>query len=239
MDLQTLVGAIGRHRIAVLLVLVATAVAVVQVPRGISSEYEAVGSVVLLSPSSVPSGTGEDVNVNPWARFGPTEAAAAAALTQVLRSPSRRELVVGDGELVKTYDIGTNAANGAIIDIRVIGATEASTLAAFDVALQTLERELEGRQEASGAEPPTWLRADVLTRPEGATELPGAATRAMAAVGAIGVIAAASAAIVLDTLGNARRRRASLAAGAQDQRTADAEDLAPGELRVLKQREQG
>ena len=105
MDVEMVVGALRRHWWASLLTMALTVVAIAVVPRQISSEFQVVGDVILLSPSAVDNGAA-DVQVNPWSRFGGAEAGAAAALVTVMNGASlKHELVVGE---VKQIDVGIN-----------------------------------------------------------------------------------------------------------------------------------
>jgi hypothetical protein len=206
MDIETLLAVIRRHWLAVVAVLAVTVVASFQVRDHVSSEYEVRGNMILLPPPTVPSNIGGDVDVNPWARFG-AEAGAAAALVEVLQSDVNTAEVLDD-PAVTMYAVGINPRNGAIIDITVRASRVESAGDAYQRALDVLTTELDTRQEASGAPKSTWMKADVLTRPQSAKELPGSKMRAMLGVGLLGVLASVSLAVALDTVIGARRRSA-------------------------------
>lgn len=207
MDVETLLGAIRRYWAAVLAVLLMTLVAVVVVPSRITAEYEAEGAVVLLSPSTIQGNLGEEVNVNPWSRFGGAEAGAAAAIVAILGAGTVEKRLIEEYPDVTSFVVSINPSNGAIIQLAVRAETAESALAAYDQAFDMLETELAARQRQSGAEEETWLQAQVLTQPDGAEEFPGSETRAMLAVAALGVVAAVSAAVMLDTVVTPRRRQ--------------------------------
>lgn len=220
MDVETLLGAIRRYWAAVLAVLLMTLVAVVVVPSRITAEYEAEGAVVLLSPSTIQGNLGEEVNVNPWSRFGGAEAGAAAAIVAILGAGTVEKQLIEEFPDLTSFAVSINPSNGAIIQLAVRAGSGESALAAYDRAFAVLEAELATRQRQSGAEEETWLQAQVLTQPDGAEEFPGSETRAMLAVAALGVVAAVSAALMLDTVVTPRRRSragatAAVAAGQQ------------------------
>jgi uncharacterized protein involved in exopolysaccharide biosynthesis len=206
-DLEQLLAIVRRHVWACTAVLVLTVVAMAMVPGRVAPDYEMTGNVILLSPSTLATGiSDEEVEVNPWSRFGGAESGAAAALSEVLRSERALEIVAAD-ERVESFVAAVNAGNGAIINLTVRASSAEASVAAYDKALKLLTDELAARQQAAGATPATWLRAEVLTRPDRPEELPGSTKRVMLAVGGLGVVAAVSLAIALDTVVTSRRAR--------------------------------
>jgi hypothetical protein len=206
MDFERLLAVLGRHWRAVLVVLVVTAGAVMLVPSRVAPDYEVSGSAIVLSPAAVQDGTDTETLLNPWARVSMAETGAAAALVQVLNSEQVAEVVLADRE-VTSYTVTGNPANGAIVDIAVVGRSEASALMGFDAVLDRLHSELGTQQEVTGAPADTWMVANPLTRPTRAAEEPGSQTRAMVAVALLGAVAAIGVAIVLDVVVEPRRQR--------------------------------
>ncbi len=223
MDYRKLLAVVRRYWVAVFAVLVLTAVAVVLVPAHISPDYDARGTVILLSPSTATdSSTGQNVGINPWSRFGASgEGVAATAIIEVLQSKAVEEVVLDD-DAVQEYSITANpGGNGAILDISVLASTDDAAVAAFDLIVDRLAAELESRQEAAGAPADTRLESNVLTRPDSALELQGSRTRAMLALVVLGAIAAVAVAVALDTLFAGRRDRAADGSPASTQATDD------------------
>lgn len=225
MDLKRVLNAMRRYWFAVVGVLILTAVAVALVPRNIAADYEAQGSVIILSPSTVEdSSTGEVVGVNPWSRFGSSgEGVAATAVIEVLQS-GPFEAQIMDDPAIDEYIVEINpGSNGAIIDITVRATDPDAALEAFDQIVERIIFELGARQEAAGAPEATRLSAEVLTRPEEPTELLGSRSRAMLALGVLGLLASVAVAVGLDALRGGSDRAAKRDAGSGDEAVAGGE----------------
>lgn len=207
MDIETVLGATRRYWFAVLAMLLVTVFAVAIVPKRIMAEYEAKGSVILLSPSTVEGSAGERVDVNPWSRFGSAEAGAAAAIVTILGTGAVEDQFIDNDKDVTLFSVGINQSNGAIIQLAVRASDPASALETYDKALALVDKELQERQEAAGAAESTWLRAEVLTRPSSAEEFPGSKTRAMLALAVLGMVASVALAVALDVVVTPRRKR--------------------------------
>ncbi len=207
MDFRRVVGIVRHYWVAALGVLVLTAVAVLLVPRNVSPSFEATGSIILLTPSTVDGGNGEQVDVNPWSRFGGgAEGVASTAIIEVLTSKSTEAQVMAD-DAVQEYTVVLNpGGNGAIIDISVTATNPEAAIGAYQLVSDLLVAELDDRQEQSGTPKSTWLRAQPLTTPTAAIELEGSEKRAMIAVAALGVVAAVALAVALDALATFRSR---------------------------------
>ena len=202
MDFRRLFAAVKRFWLVVLGILVLTVLAVALVPSNISPDFEARGTALILSPSTVENtDTGEEIGINPWSRFGASgEGVAATAMIEVLESKAFEQEVMAD-DAVKEFTVTPNpGGNGAILDISVLASEASSALDGFDLIVDRLVQELDTRQEAAGAPVETRLKAEVLTKPAKATELRGSQTRAMLAIAVLGVIAAVAAAAALDTI---------------------------------------
>lgn len=202
MDFRRLFAAVKRFWLVVLGILVLTVLAVALVPSNISPDFEARGTALILSPSTVENtDTGEEIGINPWSRFGASgEGVAATAMIEVLESKAFEQEVMAD-DAVKEFTVTPNpGGNGAILDISVLASEASSALDGFDLIVDRLVQELDSRQEAAGAPVETRLKAEVLTKPAKATELRGSQTRAMLAIAVLGVIAAVAAAAALDTI---------------------------------------
>ncbi|MEZ5349722.1 MAG: hypothetical protein R2714_11010 [Microthrixaceae bacterium] len=202
MDFRRLFAAVKRFWLVVLGILVLTVLAVALVPSNISPDFEARGTALILSPSTVENtDTGEEIGINPWSRFGASgEGVAATAMIEVLESKAFEQEVMAD-DAVKEFTVTPNpGGNGAILDISVLASEASSALDGFDLIVDRLVQELDSRQEAAGAPVETRLKAEVLTKPAKATELRGSQTRAMLAIAVLGVIATVAAAAALDTI---------------------------------------
>ena len=232
MDFERLLAIIGRHWRAVAIVLVVTVVAVLQVPGRVHPDFKVVGSAIVLSPPNLAAQGDATTLVNPWARLSTAETGAAAALVQVLDSDNVVAEITSD-PAVSEYTVAGNAANGAIIDISVVASEEVSALTAFDAAFERLQTELRDRQRLTGAPSETWLAADLLTRPDRAEQQPGSQTRAMLAVGVLGVVAAICMAVALDVVIEPRRQRRAAAAAPPVEEPVAAEPPVPVAPAVL------
>lgn len=207
MDLRYVVKVMLRHWVIVPLTLVATGIAAVMLAGRVQPDYQADTSVVLLSPSSIQGPEGEEVQVNPYTRFGSTERVTATALVNVvLGQEFARELE--EAGVTGTYSVFINpSAGGAILDLRVTTDSPDRTLRELAVLRERLQAELAERQEQAGAPARTWIRTDVLAAPLEATPLSGSKTRVILAVVLLGGGAAVSLAFIAESLSSRARRK--------------------------------
>lgn len=226
MDFGKILAAIRRFWPVVLAVLILTGIGVASVPSNIAPEYEASGTVILLSPSTEGDKvTGKVVAVNPWSRFGASgEGVAGTALIELLESAPFEERIMAN-DAVEEYDVAPNpGGNGAILDISVLASNGEAALDTYDLIVDRLVSELDSRQEAAGAPVEKRLRAELLTDPSEATELLGSQIRAMAAIGLLGAFAAVALAVALDTI---RPRREPAESPSDEAETLDDPDAEP------------
>lgn len=201
MDLLQLLKLLVRQWVVVLLTLLTTAAAAIGLSGQVQPEYNADGSVVLLS-SVRPDGAVSALN--PWERFGTSQQVAAQALLSVMRSEAfdRRAAAAG---ITDEFDVLISpTGGGAIIDLSVKGKDNQAVVAELSLLKDALQKELAGLQERSGAPPNSWLTADVLSFPLEATVLTGSKKRAIAGIGLLGTAIAVGLALISD--GHVSRR---------------------------------
>lgn len=212
MDLLTALKILARQWPVVLTGLVLTVVGVFQVGSMVAPQYEAKGTVLLLSPGA---------NANPYLDFGPNLEVAADALMVVVQSPVGGEKLAADGA-TGTYSL--ERVSGPLIDISASAGSADEASRTVDLVVAALQTELETAQ--STADPSQRITLNELTQPVPEAKL-GSRIRAQAAVGALGLVLTVSAGLTVDALRRQRReRRARKAAEAGD--TSSSPSASPG-----------
>lgn len=201
--------AIVRRQWRIVIAVVAVAgIAMVTLPGDVESAWRADGNVVLLSSATAESAAGGRVEVNPWSQFGNTQAIAASALVELMRSADVKQTIESDPAIV-TYGVGINPnGSGAIIDLTVTAATAEKAMSAWADLASRVERNLRSLQRATGAPETTWLTLGSLTTPTKAEELPASNMRAIGAIGVLGLAAALAAALGADKVASLMGERA-------------------------------
>ncbi len=214
MDLLTAIKILVRQWPVVVTGLVLTVVAVIQVGGMVAPQYEAKGTVLLLSPGA---------NANPYLDFGPNLEVAADALMVVVQSP------VGATNLEAAGAAGTfklERVSGPLIDISATAASKDEASRTVDLVVTALEGELTTAQEA--AAPEQRITLTELTEPVPQQKL-GSRIRAQAAVGALGLALTVSAGLTVDALRRQRRERRAARAERAERDWNDPDAPGPGE----------
>jgi len=205
MDLRTVSGVVRRHRRAAAVALVLTVVAAVYVGKSIKPNYEAKATWIFLSSSRTETPDGKTQEVNPFTSLGNAEAAVSTAVYTVTQS---------DGWALRMKVAGATGSyefqplSEVINQLTVTDDTAAGAMKTLDTGLRLVKQELARRQQAAGAPAGSLIGMDILSRSATADELSGSSKRAMAAVGAIGLVLAVSLAFLLDAEPVARKLRA-------------------------------
>ena len=192
MDLLTALKILARQWPVVLAGLVLTVVGVMQVGSMVAPQYEAKGTVLLLSPGA---------NANPYLDFGPNLEVAADALMVVVQSPVGVEKLAADGA-TGTYSL--ERVSGPLIDISASAGSADEASRTVDLVVTGLQSELETAQAT--ADPSQRITLNELTQPVPEAKL-GSRIRAQAAVGALGLVLTVSAGLTVDALRRQRRER--------------------------------
>lgn len=206
MDVLDWLRSLRRQWFVALLMVLITAGAVYGTTILVTPRYETSGTLLLLGPNSYVDVDGQDVAINPFARYGGSgEAVTAATLVAVLMSPSSlRE--AEEGGFPGEYVVSNSPFVAGAIDIVVTSDTPEDSLEGLGMVIDDLQDRLLESQVEAGAPESSLIGSSVLTRSEEAQSLDGAQLRAMAVTAALGVALAVLLARGVDL---ARRRRRS------------------------------
>lgn len=153
--------------------------------RETTGDYAAVGSVLLVRA--------QDVSPR-----NPVSASQSQAtlLAEILRGQRSQAAVAREGG-VGSYQLEADDRQ-PLLRVRVTGGDEARVLQTVDALLTVLNGELTARQEQAGVPPELRVSASPLVLPEGAARDSGSPSRAGLGVLALGVVVAATLAVVVD-----------------------------------------
>jgi hypothetical protein len=213
LDLRALAKLVGRHWLAVFLVLVLTGAAVTAVVRAVEPIHRASGSLLLLGPNqrAVPLTEEEGAPStapfhNPYTGFDRSLDTTAVVLAGVLSHDAVLDrLRAGD----LSDDISVEVAQGGpILAVDAEDPDASRAIATVEALFAAASQELDRRQEAVGAPSELRIRTEVLTTPDRAERLNVDRNRAIAAMVVLGLAAAVGTAMVVDRFARWRRRRA-------------------------------
>jgi hypothetical protein len=173
-------------------------VAAAVVGSSVASSYEARSSLLLVAPPVQLNQEGEDVPTNPFLLSGQAERIAASSALVVTESVYWAELMKAEGA-GGTYEY-VMRPEAPIIEITTGGATAAQALQTLDVATRLFEERFEENQLAAGSPDDRLIASDTLTSTDQPVELVGSKIRTSLAVFVLGLIATASAVVVLGAL---------------------------------------
>ncbi|MGJ7442292.1 hypothetical protein [Aquipuribacter sp. MA13-6] len=177
----------NRWVVSTVMVLV-TAGCVFGVSLLVLPRYEASASLLLLGPNSYVDQQGDDIRVNPYARFGGAgEGVTGTTLIAVLMSPQVMREAVADG-FPGEYELAFNpSGGGAIIDITVTADSPEESLRGVEMMVATAQETLMTQQTEAGAPEESLVNASLLTQSEEAESLDGAKIRAMGVTAVFGL----------------------------------------------------
>lgn len=201
MDLLTALRILARQWPVVVIGLVLTAVGVVQVGAMVAPQYEAKGTVLLLSPGA---------GVNPYLEFPAGLEVTADALVVGLQTESGVEQAEAAGA---TGVYSLERTTGPLVDITAHAGSDAEATATIDAVVERMRAELVRYQEDSAAD--QQITVEVLSAPTAAPKT-GSRIRAQAAVFAVGLVATVSAGMALDAFRRQRREARARRDGTTD-----------------------
>ena len=200
-DLLTALRILARQWPVVVIGLVLTVVGVVQVGAMVAPQYEAKGTVLLLSPGA---------GVNPYLEFPAGLEVTADALVVGLQTESGVEQAEAAGATgVYTLERTT----GPLVDITAHAGSDAEATATVDAVVERMRAELVRYQVDSAAD--QHITVEVLSAPTATAKL-GSRIRAQAAVFAVGLVATVSAGMAVDAFRRQRREARARRNGAVD-----------------------
>ncbi len=173
------------------------------------TSYQATGQLLLLLP---PQASGSDAPTNPYLNLHPGLDTAAALIASTMNTPESQRSVAAGGHTAQ-YDIALSPDSGPLLVITTEAADPQQAIATRDEVINRLQVEL-ARIQAEENAPKRQL---IHTRTNGtfneAEVLTGDRTRAVAAVGAAGLLLTLMVVVAWDRI--AIRRRAARAAAAE------------------------
>lgn len=221
MDLETMVGAILRHKIISVAVILATFAALAGVYLTSEPVYQARSSLVMIPPAppteeeaNDPALEGRD---NPYARFGDLSIVAAIVSAKLMGQVTRDELAAQGVD--PRYEIGPSDRFGAgrpVVDVLSYGSSNDAALEDNEFLVAAFNDDLEAVQAEENTLPRFMLTTRAVDIPSRAEPQLTSRLRSLFAVAALGALALLTAISIADTLGprsrNATqggRRRAS------------------------------
>lgn len=205
MDFLTAVKVVVRRWYVVLPVMLVSAVITAGVVQNVPPAYQSAGSVLLASPGMAREDGAPAIN--PFANIDYSSSVVAGIVAQLMESKEVRERLVEAGA-DPDYIVGTpTGSNAPVLGIESTAATAELSVQTVQIVMTGIQQELETRQRDAGGPPHTWIRAIVLTTPTEADVVVSGKIRALAALAALGLVAAVSLAFLVESIGVGRRRR--------------------------------
>jgi uncharacterized protein involved in exopolysaccharide biosynthesis len=133
----------------------------------IGPQYQAVGSLVLIAP--VPPGVGSTVDANPYLLFTGSLNVTASMLARItLKDDATIERLRAAGATAQ-YEVAASSSASPILTVTATGKTREEAIRTVAAVSEGIEQELRLVQQESQASTETWIKAQPLTAPEGAT----------------------------------------------------------------------
>lgn len=174
--------------------------------QSVPPKYESTGSVVLLAPSGGSGASSDRGPNNPLLSFDGSLTTASTAITQVLLSPEVADELYKQGATAG-FEVGDGQLGGPFINVVATGSSPDEARRTVELVLQRARDELREREVTYRAPPGTFIQVDNLVEPTAAKRLVGGKLRAGGAALALGLAASLSAAFVIESIGENRRRR--------------------------------
>jgi hypothetical protein len=194
-DLHNMLRIAGRHLVIIVFGLAVTAVAAAYLVSQVEPEYEAKASILLLTPPQIETPEGP-LERNPLENPGGV-ATMASALTDVMLSGQYGDRLREAG-LSGDYEVAPAPNVQAILNVRTTGLESDPTFADLQLVISELRAELAGIQRRAGIAETTWIRAEILTAPNEASQLSGSRIRVLAVVFLLGAAVTYTLAFVAD-----------------------------------------
>ena len=245
MDLLSIIQALGRHKLAVIPVIVLTALASLYVVKIKPTVYQASSSILLTNPP--PAATQSQIaahpklrKVNPYntfANYGTLSVVAQAAIDYVTSAPTQSALVKSGVD--PRYQLALSAATNQptappIIDITSFGATAQQAVRGASLLTDAMKTELYQLQNSEGVNSFYMIKAVDIVNPYQAQASVSGKLRSLVAVLGLGVILLLVVVSVTDALakrrrgpmsGNNSRRKRRTPVGDADPHTMDRETV--------------
>lgn len=201
--LSDVLGMLRRRWIVVLVGLVLVGGAMGAAYLKAPTSYQSTGQLLLLLP---PQASGSDSPTNPYLNLDPGLATAAALIASTLNAPESQRSVAAAGHTAE-YSIALSPETGPLLVITTEAADPQQAIGTRDEVIRRLQDELQRIQTEENAP----RRQFIHTRTNGtfneAEVLTGDRTRAVAAVGAAGLLLTLMVVVGWDRWRAARPRR--------------------------------
>jgi capsular polysaccharide biosynthesis protein len=166
--------------VGIVIVLAASVGAIVAVP----TNYQATGQLVMLLP---PQATGTSSPTNPYLNLEPGLTVAASLVANTLSNKASARSLEAAG-FTSDYAVGLSPDAGPVLQISAEDTDGAMAVRTRDEVMRRLQEELTRIQLAENAPPRQIIHARANSAPNVAEALPGSKIRALAAIGALGMV---------------------------------------------------
>jgi hypothetical protein len=201
--LSDVLGMLRRRWIVVLVGMVLVVGAMGAAYLKAPTSYQSTGQLLLLLP---PQASGSDSPTNPYLNLDPGLATAAALIASTMNAPESQRAVAAAGHSAE-YSIALSPETGPLLVITTEGADPQQAIGTRDEVIRRLQDELQRIQTEENAP----RRQFIHTRTNGtfneAEVLTGDRTRAVAAVGAAGLLLTLMVVVGWDRVQASRPRR--------------------------------
>jgi hypothetical protein len=210
MDVLSLLRLLGRHWRVTAPAALLTVLGLVAALQFSSPNYEATGSVLLLSPpeppdvNDLPVGTPAPV-VGPFARYGDL-AVVSDVLARFMDSDSKRAEFESQG--VTGYDVAANRLErGPVVDVTGQGPNPDVAIQSTKIVLKEVEAVLLELQQDEGADPAYFVTSTPLEPPSTATAMYGSTVRVAIGALAVGTVCMFGLAVLAEAFARRRTNR--------------------------------
>lgn len=207
MDLFASLVALGRRWYLTLLLLVAVLGVTALVSSAVKAEYKSKASVIVLAPRQNGPTASNLAPVNSYLGAGTPIFANVVSLVMVSDATAQEVVSLGG---TSHYTVGQGlSTNGPIINIEATSSSPTVSTRTAAILISLISREVEQRQAKIKAPPSSYITTQTVTAGDKPSVLQGSRTRAIIAVGAMGVILTFATVLLLDSwlMARARRRR--------------------------------
>lgn len=207
MDLRTLLKILVRRWIVVVPTILVAVLVSQQMLGNVKPEYEAKGSLLLLSPT-VPdanAATATGGALNPYIDLRPALKNAASAFSTVMNDSASKALIAKQG-LSKNYEV-TVDPDSPILQVTASSERNRVAVETVKAVLQATQEQITAREVARKVAPANQMGTDILSTPTNATTVNSAKTRALIALIALGIAATLSVALLVESWAQSPARR--------------------------------
>lgn len=202
MDVWTALKIAFRRWYVTVPVLVLAFVAAREVSSRQESTYETSASVVLVVPGTTVDSNDQPIDVNPYLSFSGSLNATASALSLVMSSVTKQIELQSQG-LTAAYEV---QQVGPVLTYSVTGEDASTVIGTAGALVAESQEELLDLQTSVDAPESQLIGIHVLANPRVAEETLGSGDRAFLAVLGVGIVAAISTALLLESIAVHRQR---------------------------------